>query len=274
MSADGSGLLVSGVSKTYLTAQGPVLALGPLDLYVPRGRFVTLIGPSGCGKSTLLRLIAGLEPPDQGQVSIFGETPEHARRAKQVGFVPQALGLLPWRTVLENVELPFQLNRSAGRRSPSPRRDAIEVLEALGLGHALDRRPAELSGGMRQRVAVARAFVHEPALLVMDEPFSALDELTSEVLRHELLQLWQLTQTTVVFVSHSITEAVLLSDEVVVMGQTPAVVAHIEVKLERPRGDMIELSDEFREVEKQVRLALRATRRPFPQSGASFGSAP
>jgi NitT/TauT family transport system ATP-binding protein len=133
------------------------------------------------------------------------------------------------------------------------------VLRALGLGHVLDRRPAELSGGMRQRVAVARAFVHEPAVLLMDEPFSALDELTSDVLRHELLELWQSTRTTVVFVSHSISEAVLLSDEVVVMGGVARPLTHVQVALDRPRGDMVELSAEFRDGEREVRLALRAT---------------
>ena len=188
---------------------------------VPRGRFVTLIGPSGCGKTTLLRIIAGLVQPDKGEVSLFGEKLEHARRAKHIGFVPQALALLPWRTVLDNVRLPLQLNRAAGNGASKAARDPAEVLRALGLGDVLDRRPAELSGGMRQRVAIARAFVHEPAVLLMDEPFAALDELTSEVLRRELLQLWQATETTVLFVSHSVSEAVLLSDEVVVMTHAP-----------------------------------------------------
>ena len=198
---------------------------------------MTLIGPSGCGKSTLLRVVAGLERPDTGGISIFGENPEHARRSKHIGFVPQALALLPWRTVLENARLPLEVNRSAGSGRPKPARDPAEVLIALGLGDVLDRRPAELSGGMRQRVAIARAFAHEPAVLLMDEPFSSLDELTGEVLRHELLQLWQATGTTVLFVSHSVSEAVLLSDEVVVMTHAPGRVATlIEVTLERPRG--------------------------------------
>lgn len=256
---DAPGLLVSGVSKTYATETGPVVALSPVDLYVPPGHFVTLIGPSGCGKSTLLRLMAGLEPPDQGRISLFGEDLRQARQAKNIGFVPQALALLPWRTVLDNVKLPLQLNQGADKDRARPARDPAEVLRSLGLGDVLDRRPAELSGGMRQRVAVARAFAHEPAVLLMDEPFSALDELTSEVLRRELLELWQSTRTTVVFVSHSISEAVLLSDEVVVMGAPGRPLAHIEVALARPRGDMVELSDEFRDVEREVRLALRAT---------------
>jgi NitT/TauT family transport system ATP-binding protein len=259
---DQPGLVVSGVSKTYMTEDGPVPALGPIDLSVSRGRFVTLIGPSGCGKSTLLRVIAGLTSPAAGGISIFGENPEHARRSKHIGFVPQALALLPWRTVLENVRLPFEVNRSADNDRPKPARDPAEVLRALGLGDVLDRRPAELSGGMRQRVAIARAFAHEPAVLLMDEPFSSLDELTGEVLRRELLQLWQATGTTVLFVSHSVPEAVLLSDEVVVMTHAPGrVAALIEVCLERPRGDLVEVSDAFRDVEREVRLALRSVMR-------------
>lgn len=256
MTEEELGLVVSGVSKTYITEDGPVPALAPVHLRVPRGRFVTLIGPSGCGKSTLLRIVAGLEQPDQGRVSIFGVDVAQARREKLIGFVPQALGLLPWRTVLDNVRLPFQINRAADQ-GRGPGRDPAEVLRALGLGGVLDRRPAELSGGMRQRVAIARAFVHEPALLIMDEPFSALDELTSDVLRRELLDLWQSARTTVLFVSHSISEAVLLSDEVVVMDHARGALPPVEVALERPRGDLVEVSDEFRDVEREVRLVLR-----------------
>jgi len=257
------GLAISGVSRTYQTDDGPVAALGPVDLDVPPGRFVTLIGPSGCGKSTLLRVLAGIERPDEGTISIFGESVERARQAKLIGFVPQALALLPWRTVLDNARLPLELNRSGAASRRKPARDPSEVLRALGLGDVLDRRPAELSGGMRQRVAIARAFVSEPALLLMDEPFSALDELTSEVLRRELLQLWHSTRTTVVFVSHSVSEAVLLSDQVVVMTPAPGKIATvIDVTLNRPRGDLVEVTDAFRDCEREVRLALRSAVAP------------
>jgi NitT/TauT family transport system ATP-binding protein len=257
------GLAISGVSRTYQTDDGPVAALGPVDLDVPQGRFVTLIGPSGCGKSTLLRVLAGIERPDEGTISIFGESVERARQAKLIGFVPQALALLPWRTVLENARLPLELNRSGGANRTTPARDPSEVLRALGLGDVLDRRPAELSGGMRQRVAIARAFVSEPALLLMDEPFSALDELTSDVLRRELLQLWHSTRTTVVFVSHSVSEAVLLSDQVVVMSHAPGKIATVvDVTLDRPRGDLVEVTDAFRDCEREVRLALRSAAVP------------
>jgi NitT/TauT family transport system ATP-binding protein len=259
----GPGLVVSGLSRTYRTDDGPVAALGPIELTVPRGRFVTIIGPSGCGKSTLLRLLSGIDRPDEGTISIFGESVNDARHAKKIGFVPQALALLPWRTALDNVRLPFEINRSASTNGRRPARDPADVLRALGLGDVLDRRPAELSGGMRQRVAIARAFVSEPALLLMDEPFSALDELTSEVLRRELLQLWRSTSTTVLFVSHSISEAVLLSDQVVVMTHAPGTVATvIDVKLDRPRGDLVEVTDAFRDCEREVRVALRSVMVP------------
>jgi NitT/TauT family transport system ATP-binding protein len=211
----------------------------------------------------LLRLLSGIDRPDEGTISIFGESVNDARHAKKIGFVPQALALLPWRTALDNVRLPFEINRSASTNGRRPARDPADVLRALGLGDVLDRRPAELSGGMRQRVAIARAFVSEPALLLMDEPFSALDELTSEVLRRELLQLWRSTSTTVLFVSHSISEAVLLSDQVVVMTHAPGTVATvIDVKLDRPRGDLVEVTDAFRDCEREVRVALRSVMVP------------
>ena len=252
--ADRDGLAVVGVTKHFSTPNGWILALQPIDLEFERGSFVTLIGPSGCGKSTLLRIIAGLLAPDEGSVSIFGESVERARENKHIGLVPQSLALLPWRNVLENVRLAIEINPRANR----PARDPVEILEAFGLGDYLHYLPAQLSGGMRQRVAIARAFALEPPLLLMDEPFAALDELTREVLRHELLELWQSTRTTVLFVTHSVTEAVLLSDEVVVMSPAPGRIrARVAVDLPRPRPDLIELSDRFRELERTVRLELR-----------------
>ncbi len=247
------GLVLSGISKRYLGPAGPVAALAPIEIEISRGSFVTLIGPSGCGKTTLLRIVAGLVTADSGSLSIFGEPVERARANKHIGFVPQTLGLLPWRTVLENVRLPLEVNRRANR----PARDPEEILSAFGLGEFLSYRPAELSGGMRQRVAIARAFAFEPQVLLMDEPFTALDELTREVLRHELLTLWQSTATTVLFVTHSVTEAVLLSDEVLVMSPSPGrIVVRVAIDLPRPRGDLVELTDEFRAREREVRLAL------------------
>ncbi len=249
-----SGLIVDNLSKSY---EG-VTALKNVSIDVAPGQFVTIIGPSGCGKSSLLRTIAGLEDYDSGTLSVFGEGVKVAQQHKSIGYVPQSLALLPWRTVLENVALPLQL----GQRSElsAQYRDPVEILRSFGLGDAVDRYPAELSGGMRQRVAIARAFVLSPSVLLMDEPFSSLDELTSEVLRHELLTLWQDNRTTVLFVTHSVSEAVLLSDVVIVMSGAPGVIHEvIPVDLPRPRDDLVELTDGFRNLETRVRLALRST---------------
>jgi NitT/TauT family transport system ATP-binding protein len=253
------GVVVERVTKRFHTSSGTTVALSDVSLVVERGQFVTLIGPSGCGKSTLLRILAGLEGADTGQVSIFGESVERACERKHIGFVPQSPALLPWRSVLENVRVPLEVNKRAGgaeRVGELP--DPKAILAAFGLSAVLDKRPAQLSGGMQQRVAIARAFAFRPAVLLMDEPFSALDELTREVLRHELLDLWQQLRTTVVFVTHSVPEAVLLSDAVVVMSAGPGRIgATIPVHIARPRGELVELSDEFRDVERAVRVQLR-----------------
>ncbi len=254
------GLVATGVAKTYRSGDRSAKALEAMNLEVPRGEFVTIIGPSGCGKSTFLRLAAGLEEPDAGEISIFGESAEAARRAKRIGFVPQALALLPWRTVLDNVRLPLEVNRAADG-DMTPARDPSELLRVFGLGDVLSQRPGELSGGMRQRVALARTFAHQPAVMLMDEPFSALDELTADVLRRELLELWQTQRTTVVFVTHSVAEAVLLSDRIVVMSPAPGrVAAIVDVHLPRPRGDLVEVTSEFGGVEREVRIAIRRAR--------------
>lgn len=232
-----------------------------MDLTIERGEFVSVIGPSGCGKSTLLRIVAGLLPPDAGRVSIFGEDPVTACIHKQVGFVPQSPALLPWRTVLDNVLLPFQVNRRPrpGAATRDPVLEPREVLGAIGLGSVLHRRPSALSGGMAQRVAIARAFVFGAPLLVMDEPFSALDELTREALRQQLLDLWQQHRKTVLFVTHSVVEAVMLSDRVVVMSPGPGRVAgSVRVDLPRPRQPGVELTEAFRAAELPVRQHLRA----------------
>lgn len=252
---DGGGLVVEHVTKTYESTK--TIALADVSLSVASGQFVTIIGPSGCGKSTLLRILAGLEQADAGSVSIFGESVDRARENKHIGYVPQSLALLPWRNVLGNVQLPLQLGKRAASRTAD--RDPVEILQSFGLGDVLDRLPAELSGGMRQRVAIARAFAFSPAILLMDEPFSALDEITGEMLRHQLLEFWENNQTTVVFVTHSVSEAVLLSDVVVVLGRAPGQVrAVIPVDLPRPRSDLVELTDEFHELERTLRIALRS----------------
>jgi NitT/TauT family transport system ATP-binding protein len=251
----GEGVIFHQVSKWFGSGSSATLAISDVTIAVRRGQFVTFIGPSGCGKSTLLRIAAGLIPFDAGDVTIFGETVEQATINKHIGFVPQAPALLPWRTVLENVQLPLQVNR---RDHTVSGRDPVEILEAFGLGDALDKRPMQLSGGMQQRVAIARAFAFDPSLLLMDEPFSALDEFTREVLRHELLDVWERDHKTVIFVTHSVAEAVLLSDVVVVMSAQPGQIrAVVPVDLPRPRGEEIELTPEFIEVERRVRAELR-----------------
>jgi NitT/TauT family transport system ATP-binding protein len=251
----GEGVIFNEISKRFGDKETGTLVLDNVTLAVRRSQFVTVIGPSGCGKSTLLRIAAGLTTAESGLVTIFGETVESATLNKHIGLVPQAPALLPWRSVLENVKLPLQVNK---RHGGSTARDPVEILEAFGLGAVLDRRPSELSGGMQQRVAIARAFAFDPAVLLMDEPFSALDEFTREILRHELLEVWERDQKTVIFVTHSVAEAVLLSDVIVVMSAQPGRIrAVVPVDLPRPRGEEIELTPEFVEVERRVRAELR-----------------
>ncbi|MCU4183734.1 ABC transporter ATP-binding protein [Acidiferrimicrobium sp. IK] len=257
------GISLVGVSKAFGRGDRRTAALCDIDLDIAPGSFVSVIGPSGCGKSTLLRLVAGLLTPDSGTIRVLDTSPLQACRDKLIGLVPQSPALLPWRSVLDNVRLPFQVNRAGGRRSSAHRvegatLDPAEVLAAVGLGEALEKRPAELSGGMQQRVAVARAFAFGAPVLLMDEPFSALDELTRESVRHRLLDLWQAHRKTVLFVTHSVAEAVALSDRVIVMSSRPGrIIADITIGIARPRGPAVELSEEFHDAETQVRLALR-----------------
>jgi NitT/TauT family transport system ATP-binding protein len=258
MTNDEQGLDIVGVTKVFQAREGPVLALDDVSLHLARGQFVTLIGPTGCGKSTLLRIVAGLLEPDKGTVSIFGEPPARATAQKHVGFVPQSPALLPWRSVLDNVRLSLQVNRKADAVEAHAHVDPVALLESFGLGGVLDRRPSQLSGGMQQRVAIARAMVFDPSILLMDEPFSALDELTRERQRHELLDIWQSNRKTVLFVTHSVPEAVALSDTIVVMSAQPGKIrASVPVELPRPRGELVESTPAFHEVERHVRAQLR-----------------
>ncbi|WP_373694882.1 ABC transporter ATP-binding protein [Kineococcus terrestris] len=255
---DGGGLRVADACKTYGSGPGATTALSHVDLDVPRGRFVSVIGPSGCGKSTLLRLVAGLEQPDAGTVSVCGEPPVRAAERKMVGFVPQVPALLPWLDVLGNVRVLERVNRRAPRRAGRGGApvDPVALLERLGLGGLLHRRPHELSGGQRQRAAIARAFALRPDVLLMDEPFSALDEFTREAVQLQLLDVWQEHRTTVLFVTHSVSEAVLLSDTVVVMARPGRVEAVLDVELSRPRHhDQLD-SAAMHEMEHRVRVAL------------------
>ena len=202
----------------YPAADAPVHALMDIDLTIVQGEFISLIGPSGCGKTTLLRVIADLEPISAGTVLVNGVTPHAARLARAYGYVFQAPALFPWRTVLANVMLPLQIQ---GRAKAESQRIALAHLGNVGLKGFEKKYPWQLSGGMQQRASIARALAFEPQLLMMDEPFGALDEITRDRLNEQLQQLWQRERRTVVFVTHSIAEAVYLSTRIVVMSPRP-----------------------------------------------------
>ena len=242
-----------GVSKTFPTASGErVRALENVSLAINSGEFVTAVGASGCGKTTLLRLIAGLERSTTGTINVNGA--RQLGPSEQLGIVFQDPTLLPWRTVLENVMLPVQVLRLETR---AYRGRAMALLETVGLEDFRDKYPHELSGGMRQRVAIARALVHDPATLLMDEPFGALDALTRDQLNLDLLQLWSATRKTVLLITHSITESVFLADRVVVMSPRPGrVVEEIAVDLPRPRHLELINSEAFGKYVRRIRERL------------------
>jgi NitT/TauT family transport system ATP-binding protein len=254
-------ICIDRVHKEYRRGKATVKALADITLTVEQGQFVTLFGPSGCGKSTLLRIVAGLEPHGDGTVSLFGQTPAEASRQKNISWVPQSPALLPWLNVRDNVLLSQFVNRRADRLAHPDRvpQDAGEVLAEMGLAEFADARPAQLSGGMRQRAALARGFVLGAPLMLMDEPFSALDELTRESLCRHLLEVWERHRKTVLFVTHSAGEAVLLSDKVVVMTPRPgSIQAVIEIDLPRPRPPDIADSGAFANLVLEVKRRLRA----------------
>ena len=221
------------VGKIFKGRANDTTALTGIDLDIEEGEFVSLLGPSGCGKSTLLRIIGDLTPPSSGEVTVNGKVPADARRDRDYGMVFQQATLLEWRKVLKNIALPLEV-----MKLPSAEQDlrAREMLELVELGDFGDHYPWQLSGGMQQRVAIARALALQPALLLMDEPFGALDEMTRERMQMELMRIWQQTHTTVVFVTHSIPEAVFLSTRVVVISPRPGTVAGIvNIDLPQPR---------------------------------------
>lgn len=246
---------IRGVDKTFATASGGVVALQGIDLTIRAGEFVSLIGPSGCGKSTLLRIIGDLTGPSAGDVLVNGKPSHRARLDRDYGMVFQAPVLMDWRTVSRNVELPLEVMRypKADRQARSKR-----LLDLVELGEFGDRYPWQLSGGMQQRVAIARAFAFDPALILMDEPFGALDEMTRERMNLELMRIWRETETTIVFVTHSIPEAVFLSTRVVVMSPRPGRVNRV-VEVDLPPLRTFETREERRyfELVTEVREALR-----------------
>ena len=265
---------IAGVSRTFGTGKKQVVALTGVDLTIDAGEFVSLIGPSGCGKSTLLRIIADLLPATDGTVRVGGESAREARLGRRYGFAFQQAGLLDWRTVLDNVELPLELH---GVGSKVRRARALELLDMVGLADFARHRPPQLSGGMQQRVAIARALAEQPSLLLMDEPFGALDEMTRERMQDELVRIAGDTAAAVVFVTHSIPEAVFLSDRVVVMSPRPGRIASIvPVGLRQhadgsmASGTQVRESPAFFTAITQVREALRGRQSP---DGAHPGAA-
>ncbi|GHA09958.1 nitrate ABC transporter ATPase [Devosia pacifica] len=255
------GVEVSHVTKGFGPEGAKLVVLNDVSFSIKRGEFVSVIGPSGCGKSTLLRLVAGLTEADHGTVTVHGEAIRTATRHKSVGLVPQSPALLPWRTVHDNVSLPIRVNSKANvdRRLRDPR----QILSSFGLGHAVDKYPFQLSGGMQQRVAIARAFVFDPMVLLMDEPFSALDEMNRDQQRMGLLEFWQSNRKSVMFVTHSVPEAIILSDRIVVMAAHPGRIAEIiDVDLPRPRDENVYATDAFRDLEGYVRNSLKSVMAP------------
>ena len=244
----------SGVGKTFPTKAGDVVALTGVELTVAAGEFVSLIGPSGCGKSTLLRLIADLDTASSGTLEIFGKPASKARVDQDYGIAFQQAGLLPWRTVGGNIALPLELH---GMAKPARAARVAELAELVGLTDFIDRYPDQLSGGMQQRVAIARALAEQPRLLLMDEPFGALDEMTREYLQAELTRIAAETGAAVVFVTHSIPEAVFLSDRVVVMSPRPGRITDIiETGLGSVRDETLRESPAYFERVTAVREAL------------------
>ncbi len=238
----------------YYPGKTPLLAIRNATLDVREGEFVSLIGPSGCGKSTMLRLIADLLKPSTGRITIGGESPERMRRSRQVGFVFQDAALMPWRSAQSNVMLPLQVMHKAGKDGKAK---ANEMLKLVGLEDFVDKRPNELSGGMRQRVSIARALTYSPSVLLMDEPFGALDQITRDEMNQELLRIWDANRATLVFVTHSIAEAVYLSDRVLVMSPRPGTVtASIDIRLPRPRTPELKRDPSFFELETRLLQAL------------------
>src|SRR3954453_12839064 len=250
------GVRLAGVRKAF-SRDGTVVtpARRAIDLDFPRGEFVSAIGPSGCGKSTLLRVIGDLISPSAGSATVNGKTASQARRDRDYGMVFQAPVLFDWRTVEDNVKLPLELmGYDASRRTARAR----EMLELVELGDFLKHHPFQLSGGMQQRVAIARALAFEPAILLMDEPFGALDEMTRERMNGEVLRIWEQTGTTILFVTHSIPEAVFLSSRVVVMSARPGRITEIiDVDLPRPRNEDTRETRRYFELVTAVREALR-----------------
>jgi NitT/TauT family transport system ATP-binding protein len=255
---EAGGFALQGVSKTYALRGSSLLALDTVDFTADRGRFVACLGPSGCGKSTILRMLGGLDQPSQGQVLVAGEAPETVRRQHRIGVAFQDPALLPWLSVAANIRMPLQV---AGL---STGRDRVRDLIALtGLAGFEKARPGQLSGGMRQRASIARALVLEPDVLLLDEPFGALDEIMRNTLMVELQRIWINRPATTFLVTHSVAEAVFLADEVIVLSHRPGrVLGRVPVRLPRPRPVSILEDPEFVHLAGQCRTLLATESTP------------
>ncbi|WP_366658343.1 ABC transporter ATP-binding protein [Fodinicurvata sp. EGI_FJ10296] len=244
-----------GLSLVFETPDAPITALSDIDLTIRQGDFVSLIGPSGCGKTTLMRAVADLEQPTAGTMTVNGVSAHEARLRRAYGYVFQAPALYPWRTVARNVQLPLEI---MGLDREERRRRCAQALETVGLGGFERKFPWQLSGGMQQRVSIARALSFDPKLMLMDEPFGALDEITRDTLNLHLLKLWNQTGLSVIFVTHSIPEAVFLSSRIVVMSPRPGrILEVIDSDLPTERTLDIRETPEFLRIAQQVRDALR-----------------
>ena len=246
----------NSIDLTFLTNDGPVHALKGVNLDINKGDFVSFIGPSGCGKTTFLRCIAGLETPTAGEISVNGMTPDEARRARAYGYVFQAAGLYPWRTIGGNIRLPLEIMGFSKAEQAQREARVLELVELAGFERKF---PWQLSGGMQQRASIARALAFDADILLMDEPFGALDEIVRDHLNEQLLKLWARTEKTIAFVTHSIPEAVYLSTKIVVMSPRPGRISDvIDSPLPKDRPLDIRDSAEFIEIAHRVRDGLRA----------------
>jgi NitT/TauT family transport system ATP-binding protein len=263
---------IEQVGKRFVMAETTTVALESIDLAIQPGEFISLIGPSGCGKSTLLRLVGDLTQPTGGSIQVNGKPAARARRDRDYGMVFQAPVLFDWRTIEANVALPLEI---MGVRRAERERRAAEMLDLVELSDFAGHHPWQLSGGMQQRAAIARALAFEPQLLLMDEPFGALDEMTRERMNDELLRIWERTGTTIIFVTHSIPEAVFLSSRVVVMSARPGRITHIiEIDLPRPRNEETRELERYFELVTEVREALRAGHGPDPMGSEPLATEP
>ncbi len=246
---------IKKLSLVFETNDGPVQALSDINLHVNRGEFVSFIGPSGCGKTTLMRVVADLEKPSSGTITVNGMTPEQARLKRSYGYVFQAAALFPWRTIEDNIALPLEVMKFSSTDKKERIRKNLDLVNLSGFGK---KYPWQLSGGMQQRASIARALSFDPDMLLMDEPFGALDEIVRDHLNEQLLKLWAATKKTVIFVTHSIPEAVFLSTKIVVMSPRPGRIHEIiDCDLGPDRPLEIRESEAFLKIAHQVREGLR-----------------